>query len=256
MEKTHGSKNKKKIVVISTVMTWAGVNKKIYVSENDANNRVPNPEYVEHYEFELEVLAVNETQGLKEQLKTIIIWSGLTYGFEQDLLQFAFDSACKTTDLFPIPNSQNHVPVIHVENLARLLHKIISEDQTPEYHYIFAVESPINTLKQIITALAKSCDVAIPTAVSLNTFMNKYELKGIHKQILSVDIKINSSINQLWTNFEWYNSKSSMLNSMKCLVETYKRAHNIKVNALKCITNALKKNVFKAFFGMHRYFIL
>jgi hypothetical protein len=28
MEKTHGSKNKKKIVVISTVMTWAGVNKK------------------------------------------------------------------------------------------------------------------------------------------------------------------------------------------------------------------------------------
>lgn len=32
------------------------------MSENDANNRVPNPEYAEHYEFELEVLAVNETQ--------------------------------------------------------------------------------------------------------------------------------------------------------------------------------------------------
>lgn len=34
------------------------------MSENDANNRVPNPEYAEHYEFELEVLAVNETEGV------------------------------------------------------------------------------------------------------------------------------------------------------------------------------------------------
>lgn len=38
---------------------------KHYVSEKDVNNRVPNPEYTEHYEFELEVLAVNETQGVK-----------------------------------------------------------------------------------------------------------------------------------------------------------------------------------------------
>ncbi|XP_026811206.1 adenylate kinase 7-like [Rhopalosiphum maidis] len=192
------------------------------LSNEEIETEVPYEIYIEKVEDK------SLNFKLKEQLKTIIIWSGLTYGFEQDLLQFAFDSACKTTDLFPIPNSQNHVPVIHVENLARLLHKIISEDQTPEYHYIFAVESPINTLKQIITALAKSCDVAISTAVSLNTFINKYELKGIHKQILSVDIKINSSINQLWPNFEWYNNKSSMLNSMKYLVETYKRAHNIK----------------------------
>lgn len=34
------------------------------MSENDANNRVPSPEYAGHYEFELEVLAVNETQGV------------------------------------------------------------------------------------------------------------------------------------------------------------------------------------------------
>ncbi|CAI6355856.1 unnamed protein product [Macrosiphum euphorbiae] len=86
-------------------MTWAGVNKKHYMSELDVNNRVPNPKYMEHYEFELEVLAVNETQGLKEIVKTIIVWAGLTYGFEQDLLQFAFDLACKTTDI-PISNTK------------------------------------------------------------------------------------------------------------------------------------------------------
>ncbi|KAL4098767.1 hypothetical protein QTP88_023306 [Uroleucon formosanum] len=222
------SRNIQLIVVISTVMTWAGVNKKHYMSELDVNNRVPNPKYMEHYEFELEVLSVNGTKGLKEIVKTIIVWAGLTYGYEQDLLQFAFDSACKTADLFPIPNSQNHLPVIHVEDLARLIHKVISEDQKLEYHYIFAVESPINTLKQIITALAKSCDIAFPVVVSLNTFMKKYELKGIHKQIITADIKVNSSINRLWPNFEWYNNKSSILNSMKYLVETYKRAHNIK----------------------------
>jgi len=57
---------------------------------------------------------------LKEIIKTIVVWSGLTYGFEQDLLKFAFDSACKNTNIFPIPKSQNHLPVVHVGNLARL----------------------------------------------------------------------------------------------------------------------------------------
>lgn len=58
---------------------------------------------------------------LKEIMKTVVIWTGLTYGFEQDLLNFAFDVACrnKNSDAFTIPNSQNYVPVIHVENLAR-----------------------------------------------------------------------------------------------------------------------------------------
>jgi len=34
------------------------------MSELDVNDRVPNPKFVEHYEFELEVLAVNKTQGV------------------------------------------------------------------------------------------------------------------------------------------------------------------------------------------------
>lgn len=46
-------------------------------------------------------------------------------------------------------NIRNNIIYLCV-NIVRLVHKIISEDQTPEYHYIFAVESPINTLKQII----------------------------------------------------------------------------------------------------------
>lgn len=51
---------------------------------------------------------------------TIIIWSGLTYGFEQDFFKFVFDSACnKDNDEFIIPKSHNHVPMLHVENLAR-----------------------------------------------------------------------------------------------------------------------------------------
>lgn len=56
-------------------------------------------------------------------MMTIIIWTGLTYGFEQDLLNFVFESACKgTDDMFLIPKNQNHVPVLHVENLARFIY--------------------------------------------------------------------------------------------------------------------------------------
>jgi len=58
--------------------------------------------------------------------------------------------------------------------------------------------------------------------------------------MMSADIKVNSRISRLWPDFEWYNNNSSMLNSMKYLVEAYKRAHNIKVNIffLSIILNA------------------
>lgn len=64
---------------------------------------------------------------------TIIVWSGLTYGFEQDLFKFAFDSACKNTDTFPIPNSLNHVPVMHVENLARLVNILTNKSPSMQW---------------------------------------------------------------------------------------------------------------------------
>lgn len=47
--------------------------------------------------------------------------------------------------------------------------------------------------------------------------------------MILADIKVNSNINQLWPNFEWYNGKSSMIHKMKYLVEMYKLEHNIKV---------------------------
>ncbi|VVC36925.1 P-loop containing nucleoside triphosphate hydrolase [Cinara cedri] len=229
-ERILAMQNKRLIVLISTVMTWAGDNKRRTVSEKDVDNRIPNPEFVEHYEFELDVFAVNQTKGLREFLTTIIIWSGLTYGFEQDLLNFAFDSACKNNDIlvYPIPTNQNYVPVMHVENLARLVHKIVSEIHTLKCHCIFAIESPVNTLKQIITALDKTRGESISTFVSLDTFINKYELTGLHKQIISVDIKVNSCIDRLWPNFEWYGGKLSIIYKIKSLVNTYKIEHDIK----------------------------
>lgn len=47
--------------------------------------------------------------------------------------------------------------------------------------------------------------------------------------MISSNIIVNSNINQLWPNFEWYNGKSSLVPKMKYLVATYKIEHNIKV---------------------------
>lgn len=51
--------------------------KKYTVSKNyNAKERVPNPAFVKHYEFELEVLAVNQTIGVKLlTLETYILCS-------------------------------------------------------------------------------------------------------------------------------------------------------------------------------------
>lgn len=40
------------------------------------NNRIPNPEFVDHYEFEMEVLSINQTNEVNifQQLLIGIIW--------------------------------------------------------------------------------------------------------------------------------------------------------------------------------------
>lgn len=87
-----GLKNKILIVVISTVMTWTN-NKKVTIykncntisklinliyrlkkgvmNKNDIDNRIPNPDFIDHYEFEQEVLAVNKTEGVNTRSKCI-----------------------------------------------------------------------------------------------------------------------------------------------------------------------------------------
>lgn len=63
--------------------------------------------------------------------------------------------------------------------------------------------------------------------LNVNTF-----IQGIHKQIISVDIKVDSSIDRLWPNFEWYGGKSTIILKMKSLVDVYKIEHGIKVNTI------------------------
>ncbi|XP_025423039.1 uncharacterized protein LOC112692551 [Sipha flava] len=116
---------------------------------NEILTEIPYEIYIEATEHNNIPIYIN----LKEIVSSVIIWTGLTYGYEQDLLRFAFNSACQNTDVFPIPNSQNYIPVIHIQNLARIIHKVIHENkELLKYNNcIFAVESPTNTLNQIIT---------------------------------------------------------------------------------------------------------
>lgn len=39
--------------------------KKRILREKNVDNRIPNPEFMEYYEFEREVLAINKTEGVK-----------------------------------------------------------------------------------------------------------------------------------------------------------------------------------------------
>lgn len=52
--------------------------------------------------------------------------------------------------------------------------------------------------------------------------------------MVSADVEVNSSIDRLWPDFEWYDScKSSMVFKMKSLVEAYRRERKIKVTTVE-----------------------
>lgn len=106
---------------------------------NHIKNRRPHSAFQNHYQFEQEVLSANYTAEviyffrvlsticiesdlilqLNKKLTTIVVWTGLTYGFEQDRLKFIFDALLNRSGELLVPNSINHVPVTHVQNLAR-----------------------------------------------------------------------------------------------------------------------------------------
>ncbi|XP_044264906.1 adenylate kinase 7-like [Tribolium madens] len=176
--KTYEQFNETKIfILISTIMTW-GLTKPLDpddpdlpLSEVDYRKRRPHPNYKEHYTCEKEVIKIG--QQYKDKLKTYIVCAGLTYGEEEDILDFFFKMAWYNEVLPIFDNGNNRIPFIHVRDLAKALHGLM-ENAPPKPQYILAVEQTPTTLKKFVKTLSKALgDGKVTNVMSEEAFLYK-----------------------------------------------------------------------------------
>lgn len=77
------------------------------------------------------------------------------YGHEEDDLNFLFKLAWNNAPYLPVLNSgENFIPLIHVDDLSRILHRLI-ENPPNKPQYILAVEQTATTLRKICKTLSR-----------------------------------------------------------------------------------------------------
>ncbi|XP_041976402.1 adenylate kinase 7-like isoform X2 [Aricia agestis] len=158
-EGREGENYKKRyLILISTVMTWA-LTKPLDPDtpdmpfiETDFRKRKPHPNFRTHYDIENEVIGM--ARKFKPQIGTIVVASGITYGGQEDVLFYWFQKAWECEPLLPIISTGgNFLPLINVQDLAKVIYKLI--ENFPKKLYILAVEQNIMKQREIIKALGR-----------------------------------------------------------------------------------------------------
>lgn len=152
-----------KIILISTLMTWALTQSSSPLTGDDFRKRRPHPAYQKQYETEL-----HATKLCRENpnVDVYVLSCGIPYGDGEDMLfpfmKFAwsrkFNESVKLKEaaknLPLIGDGENIVPMIHVRDLASLLISTLKGQMIDRF--VMAVDKGNNKLREIIEAIAKS----------------------------------------------------------------------------------------------------
>uniref|UniRef100_A0A1B6CKG7 Adenylate kinase 7 n=3 Tax=Clastoptera arizonana TaxID=38151 RepID=A0A1B6CKG7_9HEMI len=218
-------------ILISTLMTWALTKSldpddpEIPFMEEDFKRRKSHPNFKEHIALEREVLAAGKK--FKGQFKTIVVGCGVTYGFEEDILHFLFKMGWNNKQSLPVLESgKNLVPLIHVEDLAALVHSIISDFPPRKVRYIFAKEQRTSTLKDIVKAISNELTSGKIERISKNEiFLLDNEVTQDIYNVLSTNLNLEASyIDEL--NINWHD-ELGFVESIEKYIKEYKEARNL-----------------------------
>ncbi|RZB40591.1 adenylate kinase 7, partial [Asbolus verrucosus] len=220
----------KTFILISTVMTWALTkpldpdDPDLPFSEVDYRKRRPHPNYKEHYACEKEVIKIG--QKYKDKLKTYVVCCGITYGEEEDDLEFFFKMAWYNEVLPIFDSGNNTIPFIHVRDLPKALHGLM-ENTPPKPQYILAVEQTPSTLKQFIRSLSKALsDGKTTNVIAEEAFLYKNMTQTIFERCT---INLNMEPVFLVENLqiEWQ-SEMNLPENMNQIVNEFKKRRNLR----------------------------
>ena len=137
----------KTFILLSTCLTWAktrsvdpddpdGV-----FTEDEYRMRRSHPSFKDHLTLEKLVIKLGRTK--KSLLSTYVVCCGLMYGMGEDTLHFLFKNAWLSQsngiNLPVFGNGQNHIPTIHVNDIASILLHLVEIQPKPRYLLFYIV---------------------------------------------------------------------------------------------------------------------
>ncbi|XP_034436282.1 adenylate kinase 7-like isoform X2 [Hippoglossus hippoglossus] len=220
----------KLFILVSTVMTWALTKPQnmedtdVLITEQEFRRRRPHRSFKSHNNLEKLVLKLGKEK--KSKLTGYVVGSGLQYGMGENLFHYFF----KVSWLMMLPkvpifgDGKNHIPMIHVYDLAGVIHNII--ELTPKSKYILAVDDSKTTLEEIVKTISETLgpgkiyNVPELEAIAMEACQpSELEYLGIN---LSLDIFIiKDSFNLHWK------AEAGMVENIESIVEEYKNTRQL-----------------------------
>ncbi|XP_063532163.1 adenylate kinase 7-like [Cydia strobilella] len=153
-----GDSNKRYLVLVSTVMTWAATkpldpeNPEMPFIEADFRKRKPHLNYKIHYDAENEVIGI--ARKYRTQIGALVVCAGMTYGGREDVLYYWFQKAWECEPFLPIlGRGANVVPLINVLDLAQIVYNLVTD--FPKKLFILAVEQNVTKQREIVKPLGR-----------------------------------------------------------------------------------------------------
>ncbi|KAF7656295.1 hypothetical protein LDENG_00043930 [Lucifuga dentata] len=220
---------KKMFILVSTVMTWARTKPKdveesdVTLAEEDYRRRRPHPSFKNHNE--LEKLVLKLCRPKKSKLTGHVIAAGLQYGKVESLFhcffKMSWSAQFQKVSLFG--EGMNYIPMIHVDDLAGVIHNIIN--LKPKSKYIVAVDDSKNTLEDIVKMISDVLGSGKIDNISEQEAIDMKILKPEELEYLSINLRLEPYLkNNL--NIQWV-SEAGMIENMDRIVEEYKNTRQL-----------------------------
>lgn len=152
-----------KLVLVSTLMTWALTPTTVPLTGDDFRKRRPHPDFKKQYETELRASKLNRENPLVE---VYILSCGIPYGSGENMLfehmKFAWSQQYSESIGLHMPvrglpligEGENVLPMIHVKDLAQLLISTLKGQMIDRF--VMAVDKGNCKQKDVVEAIAKA----------------------------------------------------------------------------------------------------
>ncbi|KAF0759689.1 Uncharacterized protein FWK35_00006402 [Aphis craccivora] len=148
-------------ILISSIQTWALTKNKYTspITQDDYKDRICHPNFQSFYDMENCILLLNDKVCKKLQYSGyfygIILAPGLVYGQGEHILKYIYKMVFSDTERLLVPKEDNNLPIIHVENLAKIVKNLVVYYDKVTKPYIIGIETAKISLRSITKCIIK-----------------------------------------------------------------------------------------------------
>lgn len=173
----------KRLILISTIMTWAEIGADSFLTDAAYRKRKPHPCYINHMMLERDL--INLQKKFKDHVASLVVCPGIIYGGCQDIFHFLYKKCYFNHDEVEIfAPANNFLPLICLEDFAQIMLLAIRNFRDPQFPYILAVQpenlSAIDIISTLVSA-AGGPDTRIRICDREEVFLMKEELMTVRE---------------------------------------------------------------------------